>query len=297
MQERGEENQRKSQERHEGRQHTAAVGCQFPVPRPEKKRTYLFGDNDRALERLHVLARVFGPATETFLRRHRDRHPPLGGAVIFDLGCGPGRTTRLLADVFEQKVIGLDNSEALLWEARRLGPERVGFDHFDASRDELPREADLVFGRFLLTHLPSPDGRVRAWGRRLRASGCLLSEEVEDIETDNAAFVRYLEIVRRALERRGGKLYVGPELGSLDPIPRLRVADSLVVGLDVTDTDAARMFSLNLPTLMQTREVRAIADREELETLQHELDDIAYSGSTQSSIRWSMRQIVWQAER
>ena len=185
------------------------------MPRPEKKRPYLFGDNERALERLHVLARVFAPTTETFLRRHRDKHPLHNGAVIFDLGCGPGRTTRLLADVFEQKVIGLDNSEALLWEARRLGPERVGFERFDASRDELPLAPDLVFGRFLLTHLRDPARRLRAWGRRLRAAGCLLSEEVEDIETDNATFFRYLEIVKRALERQGGKLYVGPRLHSL----------------------------------------------------------------------------------
>ncbi len=267
------------------------------MPRPEKKQPYLFGDNERALERLRVLARVFGPATETFLRRPREKHPLRDGAVIFDLGCGPGRTTRLLADVFEQRVTGLDNSEALLWEARRLGPERVRFERFDASSDELPVAPDLVFGRFLLTHLRDPARRVRTWGRRLRAAGCLLSEEVEDIETDNTIFVRYLEIVTRALERQGGKLYVGSELGSLDSIPRLRVDDSLVSRLDVTDADAARMFSLNLPTLMQTREVQAIADADTLEALQQELDEIAYSGSSKTSISWCMRQIVWQAER
>ena len=77
----------------------------------------------------------------------------------------------------------------------------------------------------------------------------------------------------------------------------MQVEDSLVARLDVTDADAARMFALNLPTLRQTREVRAIAGAEALETLQQELDEIAYSGPSETSISWRLRQIVWQAER
>ena len=257
---------------------------------------YLFGDSDRALQRLEVLARVFRPPTEAFLVEHRDRHPLGADPVILDLGCGPGRTTRLLADVFGASVTGLDSSEALLWEARRLGPKRVQFRHYDVARGRLPDpRQDLVFCRLLLSHLPDPAKRVADWCRTLRSGGCLLVEEVEDIVLENDVFERYLGLVSQALKRQGGRLYVGGELGGLGDNPAASVVSNRVQSQPVSDVDAARMFSLNLPTLAQTDEVRALADPETLDNLQADLDEIAYSDSRTSSITWHTRRVAWRS--
>src|SRR5579875_2115802 len=56
---------------------------------------YAFGDSDAAAERLGMLAELFDAPSRSLLRS-------LGGARIglaIDLGCGPGHTTRLLADL------------------------------------------------------------------------------------------------------------------------------------------------------------------------------------------------------
>jgi hypothetical protein len=63
---------------------------------------YLFGDGDAAARRLELLARLFDAPTRAFVRQ--------AGAgrrgLAFDLGCGPGFTTHLLADELEcERVI------------------------------------------------------------------------------------------------------------------------------------------------------------------------------------------------
>ena len=257
---------------------------------------YLFGDNERAIRRLDLLARVFRPGTETLLRGHRERHSLGPDAVILDLGCGPGRTTRLLADVFGARVTGLDMSPALLWEARRLGPDRVRFLHCDVSHDTLPTpHADLVFARLLLTHLPDPAKHVQDWSRALKSAGCLLVEEVDQILVENEIFRRYLEVVEKALERQGGQLYIGGDLSELGDLPSAPMIRDEVEELEVLDSNAAGMFALNLPNLAQTKEVRAFAAPDVLEALQGELETIAYSASSESSITWRLRHVCWQS--
>jgi trans-aconitate 2-methyltransferase len=53
---------------------------------------YLFGDSDRAVYRLQVLADVFASSSRTFLQDVVKMPPRLA----LDLGSGPGYTTHLL---------------------------------------------------------------------------------------------------------------------------------------------------------------------------------------------------------
>jgi trans-aconitate 2-methyltransferase len=73
---------------------------------------------------------------------------------VVDLGCGPGNSTELLALRFPQaELIGLDNSPAMLAEARRRLP-RVRFELADAG-DWTPDPAvDLVFANALYQWIP-----------------------------------------------------------------------------------------------------------------------------------------------
>ena len=255
---------------------------------------YLFGDDERALRRLDLLARVFHDSTRELLERQLARRPLRRGAVVVDLGCGPGRTTRLLADVCGQRVSGLDDSPPLLWEARRLGPDRVRFRRHDVAAGRLPGEpADLIFARLLLSHLPQPEKRVATWGESLRPGASLIVEEVEAIETRHAVFVRYLELVATALSGQGGELYVGPRLAAL-PIPEgLHPGPSEVAELSVPDSSAAAMFRLNLPSIAATESVSRSIDATGIAGLQAALDELAYTSSETSSITWKLRRIAW----
>src|SRR5438128_2733129 len=76
-----------------------------------EQRAYLFGDNDLAAARLALLAEVFAPSSREFLQRFGGWRP----RRICDVGCGPGLTTRLLAETFAgSEVVGVDTSEQFL---------------------------------------------------------------------------------------------------------------------------------------------------------------------------------------
>jgi trans-aconitate 2-methyltransferase len=73
---------------------------------------------------------------------------------IVDLGCGPGTSTRLIAERFPSaEVVGVDNSAAMLVEARRRLPH-ARFEHaniVDWAQDEAP---DVIFANDSMQWLP-----------------------------------------------------------------------------------------------------------------------------------------------
>ena len=123
---------------------------------------YTFGDTDVAAQRLRRLASVFAPGSARLLESLADP----GGALALDLGCGPGYTTELVAThVPAARVIGLDQSPRLLEQAREARQsERVSFEQADVSKPPFTvPAADLLYSRFLLTHLREPAQIIEAW--------------------------------------------------------------------------------------------------------------------------------------
>ncbi len=96
--------------------------------------------------------------------------------VIGDLGCGSGTLSEALAP-FVRRVVAVDDSEAMLGEAR----ERLDrFDNVELSRgalESLPLDdasLDAATLALVLHHLPDPDEAVREVARALRPGGRLL---------------------------------------------------------------------------------------------------------------------------
>src|SRR3954452_10931018 len=113
--------------------------------------SYAFGDGDDAARRLAVVHRVFVPLADRLLH-HVVRHSP---AVVADLGCGPGHTTRFLAGRWpEAEVVGIDASAPFLAAARSAVPRArfVLADVTDAGALPAGR-AEVVYARCLLAHL------------------------------------------------------------------------------------------------------------------------------------------------
>ncbi|MDR2851973.1 MAG: trans-aconitate 2-methyltransferase [Burkholderiaceae bacterium] len=73
---------------------------------------------------------------------------------VYDLGCGPGNSTALLAARFPSaRVIGLDNSESMLTAARERLPQ-VPFELADMGRWQPPEPPDLIFANAALQWVP-----------------------------------------------------------------------------------------------------------------------------------------------
>ncbi len=101
----------------------------------------------------------------SYLRFHHERTQPtidLARRVpldspqkIMDLGCGPGNSTAILAALWPKaEIVGVDNSEAMLTEARK-GSERVQWVMQDAATDmTYLGKFDLLFSNAALQWLP-----------------------------------------------------------------------------------------------------------------------------------------------
>ena len=262
---------------------------------------YAFGDGPAAARRLDLLADLFEPASRTFLERTAVRSggggPDHRPGLAVDLGCGTGRTTRLVAEVLKpERTLGLDQSEFFVAVAAGAPPGSpgVGFAVHDVTRVPFPcPPADVCYGRLLLSHLPDPGAVLAAWATQLAPGGLLLADEVERIHTDLPALRGYLEVAGALLATRGHTLEVGQVLARLPDPPGLVRRDDRIGHLAPPAHRAAAMFALNL-AVWRAQAVRAgVATPERLDRLEGDLATVA-DGRVEGSIRWELRQLVFQ---
>lgn len=253
--------------------------------------TYLFGTSVTAQSRLDILARTFEPPTRLFL----SDFIPRGANLAIDLGCGPGHTTRLIAETLPfKKVVGLDKSPTFIEAASKSSHTRISFQQHDVTSIpfHLP-PADLIFCRFLVTHLHSPDRVLSGWASQLSRHGAVLLEEVHWIHTQNPLLESYLSALDRVMDATGVALYAGARLPDLVRSASLKIAADKTRHLAVSNRDAAAMFSMNIRSWGTTHQAISMYGSAFLRSLHQDLEEMASnSPDTLSEIEWGMRQIV-----
>ena len=254
-----------------------------------RRDAYQFGDSDLAAERLRILAQVFEPSTREFLARLTALAP----RDVLDLGCGPGDTTRLLAEIFPTaRVLGIDNSANFISLARLTPSPRLAFEVADVTQTVPGGPYDIIYCRYLLTHLSRAQAAVELWGRHLRPGGIVAIEENDWIHTEQPAFAKYLAIVEATLAFQGQKLYIGAELDRMDFGHTLLKQSSEVVPIVVDDRAAANMFLPNLATWRGRPFVSENYSPDELDALRRDLERLARDESPGRSISFSRRRLV-----
>jgi ubiquinone/menaquinone biosynthesis C-methylase UbiE len=239
-----------------------------------------------------VLADVYAPASRAFFQDIVINTP----RIAVDLGCGPGYTTRLLAESTGcERAIGIDASEYFLALAREHAPEHIAFVQHDVTQVPFPVEqSDLIYCRFLLTHLKDPQSVVERWATQLRPQGLLLLEEAEWIQTGHPLLSTYLSIVAATLEQQANQLYIGPQLDAMQVDNGLRRHMSRVYRLPVTTKQAATMFSMNIPSWKHQPFVLERYGLEMIERLEQGLSELAESAESEGGNTWGMRQIAYE---
>jgi SAM-dependent methyltransferase len=179
---------------------------------------YVLRGGRAGAERLRLLNRVKWPTTEPLLKAAGLR----AGMSCLDVGCGGGDVTLKIAALVgaEGHVVGVDRDQSVLQLARQEADEQglpVTFRSLEA--EELAEESayDLVFARYLLSHLPRPQRALEAMVRAARPGGRLVLEDVyfpgHVCYPSNAAFDRFVELYQAvAREKEGGDAAIGVRL-------------------------------------------------------------------------------------
>ncbi|MGO9196106.1 MAG: class I SAM-dependent methyltransferase [Acidimicrobiales bacterium] len=252
---------------------------------------YTFGDTDVEAERLGVVAQVFGSSSRALLADAVGEAPSLA----YDLGCGPGHTTRLVAEVTGAlQTIGLDRSEAHVARAAAEACEGVRFLVHDVSRFPFPAgRADLIYCRLLLAHLADPVEAALSWTTQLDHGGLLVVDEIEWIESEHPVLEAHLCLVQSRVAHTGAHMCAGPLLAGLADGPRLRCRLRRVVELSVPTASAAAMFSMSLGTWGEQAVAASLCDRDELSELAAALAELRSSPAT-GQITWGLHQAAYE---
>jgi len=233
---------------------------------------YSFGDNQLAALRLDYLATVFASTSRLFLQRAK----PDRVELALDLGCGIGATTALVRDVTNARTVtGYERSRDFLAIARRQYPG-LTFRELDVLSPTYPdRQADLIYCRFLLTHIHRPADVLNTSAQHLRSGGRLLLEETAALFSPVPALSRYYDLVEQLQAHHGQETLIGNKLGSVAASIAGTRATSALQEIPIAAEVMARLHAMNLatwkadPFMLETHGLRA------LEELEDELKAIA----------------------
>src|SRR5690348_12084238 len=226
---------------------------------------YSFGDNRLAARRLEHLAAAFAPSSRRFL----EGAMPGRVELALDLGSGIGATTALVRDVTKAPcVVGYERSGKFRAVARRRYPD-LTFRDIDVLSAAYPdREADLIYGRFLLTHIHRPADVLTTSVQHLRAGGRLLLEETAALSSPVPALSRYYDLVQQLQAHHGQETLIGKKLGTLASSVEGTLATSVLQEIPVEAAAMARLHALNLatwktdPFMLETHGLSALEDLE-----------------------------------
>ncbi|MFZ0272065.1 MAG: class I SAM-dependent methyltransferase [Acidobacteriaceae bacterium] len=245
---------------------------------------YTFGDNQEASRRLRRLAEVYEPETRDLLNAVSSVCYGHRFELALDLGCGPGWSTHLIeATLSPKRIIGLEASGAYVAEARSNQPQ-LEFIRHDVLTIPFPvNNADFIFCRFLLTHLPSPRAALESWAQAARSGAILAIHETEALHSTHPAFSRYYEMVAQMQQHYGQELNVGALLDDALTGTSWRPIRSDTVVLEKPARDMAQLHVANLRTWGSNDFAVQTFDKCEMKQLESDFGSIA-SGSKEADV-------------
>jgi len=169
--------------------------------------------------RLAVLAAAMGPTTRALL----DDVGIVQGARVLDAGCGGGDVSRELKRRVGARghVTGLDFDAAKVAIAAEesAGQQGLQFRAADVLKDDLGGPYDVVYARFLLSHLHDPAAALARFVAVLKPGGLLICEDVDFsghfCDPPRLSFDNYVRWYEESASRHGADARLGRRLPSL----------------------------------------------------------------------------------
>lgn len=252
--------------------------------------SYTFGDTGESSLRLRRLAELYEPETRSLL----ERSPIYAPRVAIDLGCGPGWSTALVHEVLKPaRTIGLDASERFIEEALRNRGWDIEFRVQDAVRKPFPvATPDVLFCRFLLTHLAPPGEALAAWAKQAASGTIFFIHETESLDAKDPVIDRYYELVGLLQQHYGQALYIGGLLEAYVEHSGWKIVESKCVMLEKPARKMAELHLSNLRTWRNDEYAMQAFDADEIDELERSLAEIASGKETAGGVVNAARQII-----
>ena len=256
---------------------------------PAESDNYILLGGEQGAERLRLLARVKWPTTKALLRKVGLRP----GMHCLDIGCGIGAVTLKLAKWVSAsgRVVGIDLDKRCLELARQ-----------EAIRQQLPAffrteciselgetgTYDLVYSRFLLTHLADPGEAMARFVSAARPGGLVVVEDIEFAAhfcyPACPAFDRYVSLYQETVQQKGGDPNIGPRLVTLLMDAGLEHVSVQVVQPTFRKGIGKRLAEVTMEHIREAVVEAGMASHTEVDRIVAELGDFARNRRTLVSL-------------
>ncbi|MBN1597198.1 MAG: class I SAM-dependent methyltransferase [Bacteroidales bacterium] len=248
---------------------------------------YTFGHTTLAAERLRRIAEFFNPYSSRFILSG------VNDKIISacDMGCGPGYSTEMLYEATKaNSITGLDFSEDFICIAKEKYNDFI-FQKQDVTKNLGVHKYDLIYSRFLLSHIPDISSAINTWKNSLTKNGKIFIDELEDINTEVPVFKKYLQISGSLVKSQDAELFVGKKMDSA--IKSYNVENNYSEVIKVPDRQASAWFYPNAAGIWSESEVvNNIIGRSEILQIQKKLLELMDNESKESRITWKMKRII-----
>jgi SAM-dependent methyltransferase len=252
------------------------------APAPDR---YVLRRGEAGAERLRLLSAVKAPSTLALLRRSGLRR----GMRVLDVGSGIGEVTMAIARRVGPtgSATGIDLDPDFVERARAAAARRGSRATFRVgdvrSLGDEPGY-DLVFSRYLLSHLAEPAAALARLVAVLVPGGVLAVEDIDFTGhvcyPPSAAFERYVELYQAVVRANGGDPVLGPRLGTLLTEAGLAGVQVAIAQPAFTDGPGKRLAAVTLAHIRDGVVAAGIASADQVDATVAELEDYAAEAST-----------------
>jgi SAM-dependent methyltransferase len=254
------------------------------------RRDYVMAGGIEGRQRLRLLARLMRPTTMALLRR-------IGvgpGMTCLDVGCGGGDVTFELARLVAPKgrVVGIDRDTAKIAlardEARTRGIANAAFHETEIEVLGSEASYDVVYARFVLTHMTEPAAALAAMIRQARPGARIVLEDIDFAghfaHPENPWFQRYQDLYVAVVEARGGDPFIGPKLPAMALDAGLRHVEAAVVQPAGIGEEVKLIHPVTLEIIAESVLAEGLAGRDELQEIVDGLYAMARDGRTMAGM-------------
>jgi len=223
-----------------------------------------------------------------------ERVPIAAGMKCLEIGSGSGDISIELARRVGPRghVLGVDIDDTKIelarQEAAQLKVGNVEFRWLDIRESDLTVAFDLVYVRFVLTHLSDPDSVVGTIRSLLRPGGLVILEDIDFsghfVYPESAAFNRYHELYCAVVEQRGGNPNIGQQLPLLLRHHGFADIQVSVVQPMALEGEIKVITPLTLENIADAVIQEELATHEEISDLVRELYDYVASPETLAGV-------------